>query len=212
MVVGSEANVCCPGAAALRARTAVATALAAAALAACAPTTTPARQFFETPPAIAAQRVASAAEAVCLSNATPAAQVAAAGRLGFAREPGERPDVSFFNPATATFVVIGPVPPQSVELEDGSERRVTGSGCWAGSPVLRLAEVNRIASRIVAGRVVEASALTRAPISSGENEDGGIGLFFEDVAVSVPTVQTTFTPEEGRGIAFVYPVILVVHS
>ena len=182
------------------------------ALAACATTTTPARDFFQTPPAIAAQRVASAAEAVCLSNATPAAQVAAAGRLGFAREPGERPGASFFNPATATFVVIGPVPPQSVELDGGRERQVTGSGCWAGSPVLRLEQVNRIASRIVAGRVVEASALTRAPISTGENEHGGIGLFFEDVAVSVPTVQTTFTPDEGRGIAFSYPVILVVHS
>ena len=183
------------------------------ALAACAQTT-PAAGPFAAQPAIAEQRLAFAVESVCVQNRTAAAQRRAAGRLDFPEVSSRGAETTYANPATGTILVIGPMPGQSVDIEGGATRTIpAGPGCWAGSPALPVATANRIAGRIVASRIVEANALTRAPIAAGENEIGGVGLFFERIAVTVPNVTTVFENDAGaRPVSVTYPVIMVRHS
>ena len=185
------------------------------ALAACAqPATAPGP--FSVPPAIAEQRMAFAVESVCVQNRTASAQRAAARRLGFANSASRGGETTYLNPATGTILVIGPVPGTSITVEGGTRTIPAGSGCWTGSPSLTIMATNRIASRLVASRLVEANALTRAPVAAGENESGGIGLFFERLAVTVIDVTTQLTDTaagaEAEPLVLRYPAILIRHS
>ena len=184
------------------------------ALAACAQAPAPDAGPFAAQPAIAEQRLAYAVESVCVQNRTPGAQRAAAGRLGFAATVRRGAETTYLNPATGTILAIGPVPGQSISVEGGARRAVPpGSGCWAGSPALPTQTANRIAGRLVATRVVDADALTRAPIAVGRSEEGGVGIFFERVAVTVADVTTVFGAEDGGDdLRLTYPVILVRHT
>ena len=187
--------------------------LAALALGACVPASGPASNDpFGAPSGVAEQRMAFALESVCIQNRTRGAQLAAARRLGFPIEDREGPETTFLNPSTGTVLVIGPIENVGLTLEDGSLRRLDGPGCWVGSPSVRRDAANAIAGRVLAPRMVEGSRLTSAPIGAGEDSAGGLGFFFENLAVTVGEVVTVFTGPQGQPNPVSYPIIVVLHS
>ncbi|WP_179378228.1 hypothetical protein [Jannaschia marina] len=162
---------------------------------------------------IAAQRMRFAAEAVCLNNRTRSAQDRAARALDFPVRERDGRAVVYANPGTLTFIRIGPAPEQTFTDDQGRRRSIAGNGCSVGSPAVGTALANRLAGEILTPRLVDGSDLLRAPLGAGRNADGGVGFFFEDLAVTLPVARTTFTdPESGQGTAFDHPVILIVHA
>jgi hypothetical protein len=181
------------------------------ALAACAPAEGTLRVSQGTEQ-IAVQRMRFATEAVCLNNRTRAAQDRAARALDFPVREREGNAVVYVNPGTLTFLRLGPVPPQAIQTPDGSQVVYRGPGCSVGSPAVDVRAANRIAGEILAPRLVDGSELTASPVGAGQNARGGVGFFFEDVAVTQPTAQTTISdPTTGAAERFVHPVILVIH-
>lgn len=162
---------------------------------------------------IAAQRMRFAAEAVCLNNETRRTQERAARALNFPMRERDGASVVYANPGTLTFIRIGPAPAQSFTDDSGQRRSIAGDGCSVGSPAVGTERANRLVGEILAPRLVDGSTLLQAPLGAGRNVDGGVGFFFEDLAVTLPVVRTTFgDPETGRGNAFDHPVILIVHA
>ncbi|CUH38845.1 hypothetical protein JSE7799_01563 [Jannaschia seosinensis] len=162
---------------------------------------------------IAAQRVRFAAEAVCLNNPTRRAQERAAARLDFPIKDRDGRATVYANPGTLTFLRIGPAPEQSYTDDRGQRRVVQGNGCSVGSPAVGVELANRLAGEILAPRLVDGSDILEAPRGAGTNLEGGVGFFFEGLAVTLPLAQTMFTdPETGESIAFDHPVILIVHG
>ena len=187
--------------------------LAALALGACVQASGPsANDPFGAPPGVAEQRMAFALESVCIENRTRGAQLAAARRLGFPIEDRNGAETTFVNPSTGTLLVIGPVVDVSLTLEDRSFRRTGGPGCWVGSPSVGRDAANAIAGRVLSSRMVEGSRLTSVPIGAGEESEGGLGFFFENLAVTVQRVVTLFPGPQGQPNAVSYPIIVVVHS
>ncbi|MBM2575109.1 hypothetical protein JQC91_02220 [Jannaschia sp. Os4] len=164
--------------------------------------------------AAAFQRMRFAAEAVCLNNRTRAAQERAARALSFPlREPAEAGAVLYVNPATLTFLRIGPSPRQSVTAADGRDVTYQGNGCSVGSPAVGLTGANRVAGEMLQARLVEGDRLTATPVGAGTNAADGVGLFFDDLSVTVPLATTGFTnPDTGETAQVVHPVVLVIHS
>ena len=187
--------------------------LALLALGACVQASGPsANDPFGAPPGVAEQRMAFALESVCIENRTRGAQLAAARRLGFPIEDRNGAETTFVNPSTGTLLVIGPVVDVSLTLEDRSFRRTGGPGCWVGSPSVGRDAANAIAGRVLSSRMVEGSRLTSVPIGAGEESEGGLGFFFENLAVTVQRVVTLFPGPQGQPNAVSYPIIVVVHS
>lgn len=185
--------------------------LAAAALSACMPSDG-AMRVSGPVEQIAVQRMRFATEAVCLNNRTRAAQDRAARALGFPVRDREGPAVVYVNPGTLTFLRLGPAPDQAISTPDGRRVVYSGNGCSVGSPAVGVRTANRIAGEILAPRLVDGSALTAAPIGAGQNERGGVGFFFDDVALTQPIARTTITdPGTGEAQSFLHPVILVIH-
>ena len=187
--------------------------LATLALGACVQASGPAANDpFGAPASVAEQRMAFALESVCIENRTRSAQLAAARRIGFPIEERNGAETTFLSPSTGTILVIGPVEDIGLMLEDGSLRRVGGPGCWVGSPSVGRDAANAIAGRVLAPRMVEGSRLTRGPIGAGEDSAGGLGFFFENLAVTVGEVGTIFTGPQGQPNPVSYPIIVVLHS
>ncbi|CTQ31375.1 hypothetical protein [Jannaschia rubra] len=162
---------------------------------------------------IAAQRMRFVTEAVCLNNATRRTQEAAARALDFPIREEDAGATVYANPGTLTFVRIGPAPEQTFTDDEGRRRAVSGNGCSVGSPAVGTRMANRLAGEILAPRLVDGSDLLRAPLAAGRNVDGGVGFFFDTLAVTLPLARTSFTdPETGEGAAFDHPVILIVHN
>ncbi len=162
---------------------------------------------------IAAQRMRFAAEAICLNNTTTRAQNSAARGLNFPVSERDGSSVIYANPGTLTFIRIGPAPDQPFTDDRGQRRTLRGNGCAVGSPAVGIDLANRLAGEILAPRLVDGSNTLTAPLGAGINEDGGVGFFFENLAVMLPLVRTTFgDPQTGDGLAYDYPVILVVHG
>ena len=162
---------------------------------------------------IAAQRMRFAAEAVCLNNTTRAGQVRAAGTLAFPLRQTDGASVVFANPGTLTFVRIGPAPTQGFLDGEGRRRVIAGEGCSVGSPAVDTMLANRLAGEILAPRLVDGSDTLLAPLGAGRNADGGVGFFFDNLAVTLPQARTVIAdPATGRATAFDHPVILVVHG
>lgn len=162
---------------------------------------------------IAAQRMRFAAEAVCLNNETRRSQETAARALDFPVRERDGTSVVYANPGTLTFIRIGPAPEQTFTDDRGARRSIAGNGCSVGSPAVGTERANRLAGEILAPRLVDGSTLLQAPLGAGRNVDGGVGFFFEDLAVTLPVARTTFgDPETGQGTAFDHPVILIVHA
>lgn len=163
--------------------------------------------------AAALQRMRFVAEAVCLSNTTRASQDRAARRLGFPVREREGPSTLFVNPATLTFLRLGPSPVQTVEDGRGQEVRYEGHGCSVGSPAVGLEGANRVAGEILAPRLLEGDRSVAAPVGAGANASQGVGLFFDDLAVTVPLARTVIgDPASGDGVASIHPVVLVIHD
>lgn len=161
---------------------------------------------------IAEQRMRFAAEAVCLNNTTRASQDRAARALNFPVTERDGDSVVYVNPGTLTFLRIGLAPDQSVETPSGVREIYSGSGCSVGSPAVGIRSANRLVGEILAPRLVDGSEITRAPVGAGRNQSGGVGLFFDDVAVTLPIARTTISdPETGEAETFVHPVILILH-
>ncbi|WP_371156333.1 hypothetical protein [Jannaschia sp. 2305UL9-9] len=161
---------------------------------------------------IAVQRMGFTAEAVCLNNTTRGAQDRAARALNFPVRERDGASTVYVNPGTLTFLRIGPAPDQSVDTPSGARVTYRGIGCSVGSPAVGLRTANRLVGEILAPRLVDGSELTRAPVGAGTNASGGVGLFFDDVAVTLPIAETTITnPNTGEGETFVHPVILILH-
>ncbi len=181
------------------------------ALAACAPATQ--NGFGPGVSNIAAQRVRFAAEAICLNNVTTRAQNTAARGLAFPVTERDGDSIVYANPGTLTFIRIGPAPEQTFTDDEGRRRVLRGDGCSVGSPAVGTAQANRLAGEILAPRLVDGSDTLLAPLAAGRNQDGGVGFFFESLAVTLPTARTTFgDPETGEAVAFEHPVILIVHG
>lgn len=162
---------------------------------------------------IAAQRMRFAAEAICLNNTTSRAQNSAARGLNFPVSEPDGNSVVYANPGTLTFIRIGPAPDQSFNDDLGQRRLLRGNGCSVGSPAVGTQLANRLAGEILAPRLVDGSDTLLAPLGAGRNQDGGVGFFFDNLAVTLPVARTTFTdPATGEGVAFDHPVILIVHG
>ena len=163
---------------------------------------------------IAAQRVRFVAEAVCLNNQSSASQSRAARALDFPVTERDGGETVYIDPGTLTFVRIGPAPEQRFTDSEGRNQRVPGrSGCSVGSPAVGTELANRLAGEILAPRLIDGSDSLLAPLGAGTNAEGGVGFFFDALAVTLPVARTTFTnPETGEGVAFDHPVILIVHN
>ncbi|CTQ49013.1 hypothetical protein [Jannaschia donghaensis] len=162
---------------------------------------------------IAAQRMRFAAEAVCLNNRTRGTQDRAARALNFPVRERDGNSIVYANPGTLTFIRIGPAPDQTFTDDQGQRRSIAGSGCSVGSPAVGTDRANRLAGEILAPRLIDGSDTLLAPLGAGTNVDGGVGFFFDNLAVTLPVARTTFTnPETGQGTAFDHPVILIVHA
>ena len=164
--------------------------------------------------AAAFQRMRFVAEAVCLNNRTRGGQDRAARALGFPlRERGDQGSTLYVNPATLTFLRLGPSPQQTVTAADGRVVRYQGNGCSVGSPAVSLSNANRVAGEMLQARLVEGDRLTATPVGAGTNAADGVGLFFDDLSVTVPLATTVFSnPETGEAAQVVHPVVLVIHS
>ena len=162
---------------------------------------------------IAAQRMRFAAEAVCLNNESRRGQDRAARALNFPVRERDGDAIVYANPGTLTFIRIGPAPDQSFTDDEGQRRMIGGNGCSVGSPAVGTERANRLAGEILAPRLIDGSDTLLAPLGAGTNADGGVGFFFDNLAVTLPVARTTFTnPETGQGNAFDHPVILIVHA
>jgi hypothetical protein len=162
---------------------------------------------------IAAQRMRFTAEAVCLNNTSRQAQDRAARALNFPVRERDGNSVIYANPGTLTFIRIGPAPDQTFTDDQGQRRTIGGNGCSVGSPAVGTEQANRLAGEILAPRLIDGSDTLRAPLGAGTNVDGGVGFFFDNLAVTLPVARTTFAnPETGEGNAFDHPVILIVHA
>lgn len=163
---------------------------------------------------IAVQRMRFAVEAVCLNNTSRSAQDRAARNLGFPIRQRERGETVYINPGTLTFLRVGPVDSQTFDKAEGGRGTVrAGSGCSVGSPAVGVRTANRIVGEILAPRLVDGSETLSAPLGAGTNSAGGLGFFFDDLAVTMPLADTIFTdPETGETTTFVHPVILIVHQ
>ena len=72
---------------------------------------------------------------------------------------------------------------------------------------------NRVAGEMLSPRLVEGDSLTATPVGAGTNAADGVGLFFDDLSVTVPLATTVFSnPETGEAAQVVHPVVLVIHS
>ncbi len=121
--------------------------------------------------------------------------------------------VVFANPGTLTFVRIGPAPEQGFTDGEGRARTIRGDGCSVGSPAVDTALANRLAGEILAPRLVDGSDTLLAPLGAGRNADGGVGFFFDRLAVTLPQARTVIAdPGTGEAVAYDHPVILVVHG
>ncbi|GIT91300.1 hypothetical protein JANAI62_17560 [Jannaschia pagri] len=162
---------------------------------------------------IAAQRMSFAAEAVCLNNTTRSRQDRAARSLNFPIRDRDGNTTVYINPGTLTFLRIGPVPEQALNLPGRPRQVYRGNGCSVGSPAVGLRDANRLVGEILAPRLVDGSPITSAPVGAGTNSAGGVGFFFDDVAVTLPIASTTFTnPDTGQSERFDHPVILIIHK
>ena len=162
---------------------------------------------------IAAQRMRFAAEAVCLNNTSRNTQDRAARALNFPVRERDGDAIVFANPGTLTFIRIGPAPEQTFTDDQNRQRSIAGNGCSVGSPAVNTERANRLAGEILAPRLVDGSDTLLAPLGAGRNVDGGVGFFFDNLAVTLPLARTTFSnPETGEGQAFDHPVILIVHA
>ena len=162
---------------------------------------------------IAAQRMRFAAEAICLNNTTTRAQNVAARGLNFPVSERDGNSIVYANPGTLTFIRIGPAPDQSFNDDTGQRRVVRGNGCSVGSPAVGTELANRLAGEILAPRLIDGSDTLLAPLGAGRNQDGGVGFFFDNLAVTLPLARTTFTnPDTGESAGFDHPVILIVHG
>ena len=162
---------------------------------------------------IAAQRMRFAAEAVCLNNVTRGTQVKAARGLNFPVRAPDAESVVYADPGTLTFIRIGPVPDQTFTDDQGRRRTIEGDGCSVGSPAVDTRRANRLAGEILTPRLIDGSETLLAPLGAGKNADGGVGFFFDNLAVTLPVASTTFAnPDTGEAVAFDHPVILIVHA
>ena len=162
---------------------------------------------------IAAQRMRFAAEAVCLNNTSSRSQERAVRDLDFPVRERDGDAVVYANPGTLTFIRIGPAPAQTFTDDQGRPRRIQGDGCSVGSPAVGTERANRLAGEILAPRLVDGSDTLLTPLAAGRNADGGVGFFFDNLAVTLPVARTTFSnPETGEARAFDHPVILIVHA
>ena len=183
------------------------------ALTACVPASSGSNGFGSGVRDIAAQRVRFAAEAVCLNNRTRRAQEQEAQTLDFPIVERDGNATIYVNPGTLTFVRIGPAPAQIYTDDAGQRQTVRGNGCSVGSPAVSTELANRLTGEILAPRLVDGSGILEAPRGAGTNADGGVGFFFDGLAVTSPQARTTFTdPGSGEGVAFDHPVILIVHG
>ncbi|WP_308916065.1 hypothetical protein [Jannaschia sp. LMIT008] len=181
------------------------------ALSACMPATT--TGFAPTTETVALQRMRFVVEAVCLNNTSRQSQDRAARALGFPIRERRDGGINFVNPGTLTFLRLGPAPEQRLNAGTGAERRFTGSGCSVGSPAVDLTATNRIVGEILAPRLVEGDRTVSAPLGAGRNAGQGVGLFFDDLAITVPFATTIIgDPASGQGRRFDHPVILIVHN
>ncbi|UWQ18027.1 hypothetical protein [Jannaschia sp. M317] len=161
--------------------------------------------------ATASERIQFALEAVCLNNTTRAAQNRAARSLGFPIAEREGASTVYVNPTTLTFLRIGPAPDQFITTEAG-RLAYRGSGCSVGSPAVGIQGANAISGRVLAARLADGTDLLNRPVSAGTNELGGAGFFFEDLSVTLPIADTTFTNEQtGESETISHPVILIIH-
>ena len=162
---------------------------------------------------IAVQRVRFTAEAVCLNNRSRASQDRAARALNYPVRERDGNITVYANPGTLTFIRLGPAPEQGFVDQDGQRRVIRGNGCSVGSPAVGVDRANRIVGEILTPRLVDGSSTLVTLIGAGTNESGGLGLFFADLSLTLPSARTTFTdPRTGEGIAFDHPVILIVHN
>jgi hypothetical protein len=158
---------------------------------------------------VAEQRMRFAVEAVCLNNGTRAGQDDAARALRFPIREVQDGGVNYVNPETLTFLRIGPAPAQTIDTASGP-RAYGGIGCSVGSPAVPVAQANRLVGEILAPRLVEGDRSIAAPVGAGQNEADGIGLFFEELAITVPPARSTFVSPEGDAVSFDHPVILIL--
>ncbi|KIT17617.1 hypothetical protein [Jannaschia aquimarina] len=161
---------------------------------------------------VALQRMRFAAEAVCLNNRTRASQDRAARRLAFPVRERQDGAITYVNPGTLTFLRLGPSPVQALNTADGRRTFGGGHGCSVGSPAVGLAAANRVVGELLAPRLLEGDPRVASPLGAGSNAADGAGVFFDDLAVTVPIAQTTITDSEGRGQRFTHPVILILHE
>lgn len=163
---------------------------------------------------IAAQRVQFVAEAVCLNNRSRAAQERAARAANLPVRTTNNGLVTYSNPGTQTYVLIGPAPDQTFNTPQGP-RVFSGHGCSVGSPAVNQRTANRIVGEILSARLLDGTETLSRPVGdgTGENDRGGVGFFFEDLAITSPQVRTSFTDEvTGEERFFVYPAILFLHN
>jgi hypothetical protein len=158
---------------------------------------------------VAEQRMRFAVEAVCLNNGTRASQDRAARALSFPIREARDGGVNYVNPDTLTFLRIGPAPAQTIDTAAGP-RAYDGIGCSVGSPAVAVDDANRLVGEILAPRLVEGDRSIAAPVGAGRNDTRGIGLFFEELAVTVPPARSTFVGGTGRSVSFDHPVILIL--
>ena len=160
---------------------------------------------------VALQRMRFAVEAVCLNNDTRGAQDRAARTAGFPIRERQDGGVNYVNLETLTFLRLAPAPTLSVMTEDGP-RAFEGMACSVGSPAVDVDTANRVVGEILAPRLVEGDTRLSGLIGAGENEGRGVGLFFEDLIVTVAEAETTLLDgETGEGVRFVHPTILILH-
>jgi hypothetical protein len=158
---------------------------------------------------VAEQRMRFAVEAVCLNNGTRASQDRAAQALRFPIRERRDGGTNYVNPETLTFLRIGPAPAQTIDTPSG-RRAYDGIGCSVGSPAVAVDTANRLVGEILAPRLVEGDRTIAAPVGAGRNEARGIGLFFEELAVTVPPARSTFVAGSGDSVSFDHPVILIL--
>ena len=160
----------------------------------------------------ALQRMRFAVEAVCLNNRSRDDQDRVARSLGFPIRERQDGGINYVNPSTLTFLRLAPAGPQTVALPGGGTRDYSGQGCSVGSPAVNVDMANRLVGEILAPRLVEGDSSVALPVAAGVNEARGAGLFFDDLAITVPLGTTTITNDGGEGVRFVHPVILIVHG